>query len=336
VRIEHLTFERYGLFSDRKLSFHPDAALHVILGANEAGKTSALSGIGDLLFGFPGRTDYDFKHDGKSLRIGGAFRHSDGRTIAIRRRKGTKNTLVDHIDQPLPDDTLAALLGDLTREAFDREFGLTARALREGGEELLSAGGRLAETLAASSAGMTALSRLRDRLQGEADELFTPRRSGNRQFYLATDRRDAAEKKLREATVTREALQQLQADVQDAAIKKDDLTAAHARSAGTLARWQRTLRVRSHLARLDSNGAELTALAHLPAVSAPSMVEWRAIYESDAALDREIATLDAAAAADTAEIAALAIDETLLAEGIAIDVLRERLGAPPRRQSRDA
>ncbi|NEW88602.1 hypothetical protein DU475_15200, partial [Rhodopseudomonas sp. WA056] len=95
MRIEQLALERYGVFTDRVLSFAPQASLHVVLGANEAGKTSALTAIGDLLFGFGTRTDYDFKHDSKLLRIGGSFRHSDGRLIAARRRKGNKNTLLD-------------------------------------------------------------------------------------------------------------------------------------------------------------------------------------------------------------------------------------------------
>ena len=344
MRIEHLLFERYGLFADRKLSFHPHAALHIVLGANEAGKTSALSGIGDLLFGFGGRTDYDFKHESKNLRIGGAFTHSDGRVIAARRRKGNRNTLIDANDQPLPDDTFAVLLDSLTREQFNREFGLTARALREGGEELLSAGGRLAETLAASSAGMTALSRLKDRLQIEADDLFTPRKSGSKQFYVATDRRDAADRKLRDAIVSRDALNQLQDDVAKALSKRDALIVAHAASAGTLARLQRTQRVRSHLTRLDTIHTELSTLAALPAVSAQMLADWGAAFAADITLANEIAALDLAAAYDADEITALAVDENLLTEGSAIDALRERLGAvrkaiddlPRRRQARDA
>jgi uncharacterized protein YhaN len=236
VRIEHLFLERYGIFTDRKLSFHPEAALHVVLGANEAGKTSALSAIGDLLFGFGARTDYDFRHESKSLRIGGSFRHSDGRTIAARRRKGNRNTLLDANDQPLPDDVLAAILDGVSRDAFNREYGMTASALREGGEELLSAGGRLAETLAASSAGMAELSRIKDKLQGQAEELFTTRRSGGKPFYLAADRREAADKALRDAIVTRDALRQLEAAAQDAAARLEALNVAHAASGGTLAR----------------------------------------------------------------------------------------------------
>ena len=66
MRIERLHLERYGIFTDRSLSFRPEAALHVVLGANEGGKTSALWAIGDLLFGFGARTDYDFRHEGKN------------------------------------------------------------------------------------------------------------------------------------------------------------------------------------------------------------------------------------------------------------------------------
>jgi uncharacterized protein YhaN len=343
VRIERLAIERYGIFSDRALTFRPDATLHIVHGANEAGKTSVLSAIGDLLFGFGARRVYDFRHDSRPLRIGGAFRHSDGRTIAARRRKGTKNTLVDAADQPLPDDLLVPLLNGLSRETFSREFGLTAEGLRQGGHELLNAGGRLAETLAASSAGMAALSRIRERLRNEADDLFTPRRSSGKPFYGAADRRDVADKALRESIVTREALQQLEADVRGARERLEALNAEHAASVGTLARWQRTLRVRSKLARLDRIGAELKAFAGLPAVPAQSLTEWSAALDGDAAFARDIASLDAAEAADNKAIAALAVDETLLSEGDTIDALRERLGAvrkaiddlPRRRQARE-
>ncbi|ABE63601.1 conserved hypothetical protein [Nitrobacter hamburgensis X14] len=344
MRIERLVLERYGIFADHTLSFHPDAALHVVYGANEAGKTSALSAIGDLLFGFGARTPYDFRHDSKTLRVGGAFRHSNGQVIAARRRKGNKNTLIDAADQPLPDDWLASLLGGVSREIYSREFGLTAQALRDGGDELLNAGGRLAETLAASSAGMTILSRIREKLQLEADGLFTTRRSSGKPFYMAVDRRDDADKRLRDAIVTREALQQLENAARDARAHLEALTAEHQASGITLARWQRTLRVHAKLARLERLASELAAFTDLPAVPPQSLMEWRQSLDAEAALDREMSALDMADAADRAEIAALAVNETLLSEGDAIDALRERLGAirkaiedlPRRRQARDA
>lgn len=343
MRIEELALERYGSFTDRMLAFRPQAALHVVLGANEAGKTSALSAIGDLLFGFGARTDYDFMHDSKLLRVGGTFRHSDGRAIMARRRKGNKNTLLDADDQPLSDDHFTALLGGVSRAAFGLEFGMTAQSLRDGGGELLSAGGRLAETLAAGSAGMTGLSQLKDRLQTEADALFTARKSGSKPFYLAGERWDTADKALRDAVVTRDALKQLESAVGEAAAQLDQLKVAHAASGVTLARWQRTLRVRSQLARLDAIAVDLVDLADLPAVQDQMLADWRCALENKAARDAEIAALDAAATAEAAEIDAVVVDDALLAEGSAIESLRERLGAarkahedlPRRRRDRD-
>jgi hypothetical protein len=244
----------------------------------------------------------------------------------------------------LPDDWLASLLGEVSREIYNREFGLTAQALRDGGDELLNAGGRLAETLAASLAGMTTLSRIRERLQGEADDLFTPRRSSGKPFYLALDRRDDADKRLRDAIVTREALQQSESAARDARAHLEALTADHQASGSTLARWQRTLRVHPKLTRLERLASELAAFADLPAVPPQSFMEWRQSLDAEAAFDREMSALDMADAADSAEIAALAVNEALLSEGDAIDALRERLGAirkaiedlPRRRQARDA
>lgn len=343
MRIAQLDLERYGLFEDRRLVFDPDAALHVVFGGNEAGKTSALSAVGDLLFGFGARTDYDFRHEAKTLRIGGQFHHSDGRVIAVRRRKGNKRTLVDDDDRPLPDETLAPLLGGVSREVFSREFGLTAQALRDGGHALLGAGGRLAETLAATSAGMSALSRRQARLQQEADELFTPRRSAGKPFYVAMERRETADRSLREAIVTRDAIRQAEAAAQTAREQLDRLNADHAELDGLLAHWRRALRARSALDRLDAIAAGLAGLSDVPTMAPQVLSELRAAYEAHDRLGEEVAALDDGDTADAAEIAALAIDEAVLASAPRIDALRERLGAvrkaqedlPRRRQARD-
>ncbi|MCO5130523.1 MAG: AAA family ATPase [Xanthobacteraceae bacterium] len=343
MKLTRLALERYGAFTDRVLTFDPDAALHIVHGANESGKTSALAAIGDLLFGFGARTAYNFRHVNAALRVGGTLLHSDGRQMAIRRRKGNLNTLLDEADQPLPDDTLAPWLGGLSRDSFDREFGLTAEALRRGGDELLKAGGRLAETLAASSAGLSALTRLKEHLQGEADQLFTARRASGKAFYIAADRRDEADRALRDSIVTRDALRQADDAAREAEARLAALNKAHGDSGKALARWQRTLRVRSRLARLDAVAVAHAALADLPAIPPATLAEWRGAVALEAEIAREQAGLDAAEAANATEIAALSIDETLLAQAAAIEALRDRMGAirkdledlPRRRQARD-
>ena len=327
MKIESLTFERYGRFADRTLTFSPEARLHVVMGANESGKTTALSAIADLLFGFGQRTPYDFQHEGKLLRIGADLRLADGRTLSVRRRKGNKNTLIDASDQPLPDDLLTSLLGSVTRDTFTREFGLTAEALREGGHELLKAGGKLGETLAAGSARLTALSQLRTRLAEEADRLFTPRKSASKEFYMALERHEQADRKLRDAIVTADALQAADAAIEAAEAELNTFTEEHDKAGRDLKKLERCGRTRKLLAELQGLNHELQKLDALPRIAAQMVADWRAALTADHEAMEALRALDETDAADTAEIEALAIDDNLLRCGAEIDALRERLGA---------
>ncbi len=187
MRLERLDLAPYGRFANSSLRLAPDAALHVVLGVNESDKTTTLEAIGDLLFGVRDRTAYAFAYDYKQLRIGGALRLADGSLLEVRRGKGDKNTLLDAEGKPMPEDALRAALGGVDRKTFESDFGLSQRALREGGEALLRAGGSLAETLAAGSASLSALNTARHRLASEADALFTVRKSQGKEFYKALD-----------------------------------------------------------------------------------------------------------------------------------------------------
>ncbi|MBN8897786.1 MAG: AAA family ATPase, partial [Rhodospirillales bacterium] len=55
MRLRALALHRYGHLSDTVLSFPPEADLCVVLGANEAGKSTALEAIGDALYGIGDR-----------------------------------------------------------------------------------------------------------------------------------------------------------------------------------------------------------------------------------------------------------------------------------------
>jgi chromosome segregation protein len=326
MRFERLLLERYGPFTDRPLELRPQARLHVVLGANEAGKTSTLNAIGDFLFGFGHTTAYDFVHDKASLRIGAQLRLADGSQLALRRRKGAKNTLLDENDNPLAADPLAPLLGSVTREIFFSEFGLTSESLRAGGRELLRAGGRLAETLAASSAQLSALAQLRARLTAEADELFGPRRS-RKAFYDAYDQYKDAEARLRDSIVTAETLAAARRAVDEAKEKRETLTAEHERVGRELARLHRSQRTRPKLSRIAILREQLAGLADLPEIEAETLSRWRWARDEATQIERDLAQVQAEDAAAGAEAAALHIDEALLEQGESIERLRQDLGA---------
>jgi len=196
MRFNRLDILRYGALTDRTLIFRPDAKLHVIYGPNEAGKSSALSAISDLLFGFPNAAEMSFLHDPTSLRVGAEIAARDGQTLGFRRRRGRKNTLLaaNEAEEALPEDALAPFLGTLSRDVFERAFGLDSVSLRAGGETMLNSGGEIGSLLFSAASGLTGLSDLRKQFEAEADGIYAQRRSKDRLFYQVLDTHEEARK----------------------------------------------------------------------------------------------------------------------------------------------
>lgn len=327
MRITRLNLERYGHFSDKTLLFRADAPLHVVLSPNEGGKTTALTAIADLLFGVSPSTNYSFQHDNKAIRIGGELLLKDGQTLTFRRRKGNQNTLLDGNDRPLPEDFLARAIGSITRGIFDKEFGLTSTTLRQGGADLLKAGGKLAETLATGSAGLVAVSALREIIAQEADELFTPRRSGSKEFYTALSQYEEADKKLKAAIVTADAMHSAQAAFKEAEDSKKLIESKHQDLSRQRRQLERAVRTRKTIAQIDKLSAESQSLSGLPDVAEPAAQSWLKAVDQLQRTLTELSKLSDQDAQDLVTINDLAVDETLLALGGNIEQLRERLGA---------
>ena len=72
MKILSLELARFGPFSDLALDFSSSArALHLVVGSNEAGKSTTLRAVTGLLFGIPERTIDDHRHTKPDLRSGG-------------------------------------------------------------------------------------------------------------------------------------------------------------------------------------------------------------------------------------------------------------------------
>jgi len=257
MRLLSLHLERYGAFTDRTLTFRPDARLHVVLGANEAGKSTALAAVTDLLFGFGKSTAYAFRHDMPLLRIGAEIAASDGRRLAFRRRKGNARTLIDGQDAPLPDDALAPFLGGLSRPVFCRAFGLDAEALRQGGKEMVDVEGEVGASLFAAGSGLRGLTELQSRLDGEAEAIFTTRKAGHRTFYQALDRWQEFRKAERETGISTVDWRQLNEAIDAAGAELDRLRAERGRLATARAKLERLKRAGPVLAEIDALEARL-------------------------------------------------------------------------------
>ncbi|MCX7063362.1 MAG: AAA family ATPase, partial [Proteobacteria bacterium] len=115
MRIQQLNLLRYGKFTDQVLMFpHARRDFHLIVGANEAGKSTTRSAILDLLYGIEARSTYDFVHAKPEMRLGAIIEH-DGVLLEFVRAKANKKTLLDVAGHALPDSALATFLAGADR-----------------------------------------------------------------------------------------------------------------------------------------------------------------------------------------------------------------------------
>lgn len=269
MRIQRLDLLRYGRFTDTRLALPAsDSDMHILFGPNEAGKSTALSAIEDLLFGIPGNSRYNFLHDYGSMRVG-AVLESGGKTLEIRRRKGNKDTLLTADEVPIAGGAgaLVPFLAGADQAFFTRMFSLDHERLRKGGREILEAKDEVGQMLFSAGAG---LSGLRDRLKTlttEADGLWASRKAAHRRYYQAQDRLDAADKALREYTVTATKWQEVKRAYDDAQEAYNDLEKQNeeiSREQRKLSRIRRVYRDIRKIAALDDEIKALGEVTPLP------------------------------------------------------------------------
>ncbi len=181
MRLRRLGLSRYGMFTDHTIDFGerigdgPD--LHIIYGPNETGKSTALAGFLDLLFGIELRSRYSFRHGYEAMRIESDLEISEQTHRLVRVRKTTDSLLNEH-GQSVADGVIANALGGMDRDAYKAMFSLDDDTLEGGGEEILRSEGDLGQLLFATSAGLIELSKTLKQLR-EGTENFHKGRTRN-------------------------------------------------------------------------------------------------------------------------------------------------------------
>ena len=151
MKLRRLDLLRYGHLADVALAFPPDAALHVVHGANEAGKSTALAAIADALFGFGHRTDYDFLHGGPQLRIGFALAAQDGTRLRSSAARGGATRCATRLSGWCRRTRCAVFSAAPAASCSSAASGWTANGCAQGGTELLRSGGEAGESLLAGA-----------------------------------------------------------------------------------------------------------------------------------------------------------------------------------------
>ena len=96
MKLLEVEIEHFGVFSGSQLQFGP--GFQIIYGENEAGKSTLLQLIRELLFGFPHQSPYAFGHHQGEMAASARVELADGSLVHFRRRKGSKNKVVGKFD----------------------------------------------------------------------------------------------------------------------------------------------------------------------------------------------------------------------------------------------
>lgn len=328
MRISRLDLIRYGKFTDYSIDFgtriegQPD--LHIVYGLNEAGKTTALSAYLDLLFGIEQQTRYGFLHPYATMEIGAALEFG-GQVHELRRVKQRTNSLRDGTGQPVNEALLGAPLAGLTRDAYRMMFSLDDETLEKGGEAILESKGDLGELLFSASAGLADLSRTLEAIDAQADAIFRKRASKTRiaELKRSLDERKAERERI---DVQASAHARLVAELRQAGAAYEEalgtLGAAKARHA-EIGRLIDAAPLTDEYAGL---GEELARLQDLPRPPTHWAADLPHLMADDTRLQTRLMDLDGRIDALDTDIAAIAVDETILSLGARLERLGDAAG----------
>ena len=175
MKILDFRLTAFGHFTDASLDLSAGSeGMHIVYGANEAGKSTALRALRSFFYRIPARSDDNFLHQYTKMEIGATIRQSDGSVLRATRRKGNKNTLLDENGQDVEDILHNQFLGGLDEDLFAQQFGIDYEALVQGGDELLKGGGAVGDSLFAAGLGGGGVQEVLDSLDQEMRGLFLP------------------------------------------------------------------------------------------------------------------------------------------------------------------
>ncbi|PAQ06587.1 ATP-binding protein [Mesorhizobium temperatum] len=326
MRLRRLDLIRYGKFTDRTIEFGPKPDfgpdLHIVFGLNEAGKSTALSGYLDLLFGIEERSRYNFLHEYSAMRIGGVLEFG-GEEHAFSRTKQRNNSLLNAMGQPVSEVAITAHLAGLSRDAYGTMFSLDDETLEAGGKSILESRGDLGKLLFTASAGLGHASDTLSALDAEADGLYRKQAHGTE---LALLKKRLAELKSRKDAIDTLAstFETLEAERLDATEKYDrSITERSVLSArlDTIAKYLRAVPILADIRRKAARLAELPDIASPPRTWTGSVAE---LIDDDASLRTRLSANVDEVERVTMKIASVEVDEVILAVSEQVRGLADR------------
>jgi uncharacterized protein YhaN len=175
MRVRRLDLTRFGHFTDRSVDLGPavpgGSDFHIIYGPNEAGKTTLMEAYLRLIYGFPMRDSYGFKHPLNMLQVGGLLEINQVGTELVRVKRSA-NSLLDQHGDAISETVLQACLGGIGQDDYRKLFCLDDATIEAGGEEITNSKGDIGRLLFAAAAGIGDLTGVLDQVAARAEAFY--------------------------------------------------------------------------------------------------------------------------------------------------------------------
>ncbi len=276
--LTEVCLERYGALSGASVAL--GAGVTVVTGPNEAGKSTLLAALGDLLWGLPLKSPRYALTPRSAVRVAATL--GDGSKV-VRTNRGLM--AADGITEVLSP------WGTDGRAAWDDGLGLDHRRLREGGRQVFAGGGDLARLVFTARSGFTGGAVL-DALDERAEALYRRHRGAKTvAVRVSRARLDAVRAEVTTATTRASEVVAAERDVEAAAAAlrradaaEDDAAAAHDRAERAVASAADAAELRAvRDARRDRRGeGDVLDAAALASFDAAAAVHEAAVAQSSA------------------------------------------------------
>ncbi|MFM7131678.1 MAG: AAA family ATPase, partial [bacterium] len=268
MRFLELRLKPFGRFENEVIRFtgdlHPTGGLHMIIGPNEAGKSTTLAAFERFFFGFPRNDIYNILRK-KNLWIGSDLQLDSGEKIGLWRRNSKVSLFGENQTDALPANLLENYLNPIDSKTYMSLFGLNQDKLREGGKKLVSGEGEFADLLFGESLGdLHLFNNIRKSLRKEADELFKLDGRARTPLNTLRARIEELNSKLQESATRTSVWAELETGRNSVRRELDQMKAEKEVIIRGISSVKNRLASRTHVNELKTLKAELIPLTGLP------------------------------------------------------------------------
>jgi len=175
MRIKNLKLDIFGKFNNKSFNFgikkEGMSDFHVLVGPNEAGKTTTMEAYLRLIYGFPTKEKYGFLHDKKNLQVSGELEIKSN-SLIVSRMSSKVGSLRDENKNTIPETSISSLLNGFSETQYRQLLCLDDETIEKGGDEIVNSKGDIGALLFSAAAGISDLTVILEEHRTKADQTY--------------------------------------------------------------------------------------------------------------------------------------------------------------------